>query len=94
MGTHRRLEPAPGLSTWWLNHVAPHMRVLMDKEGPFKKCAYDGPKPPRAPGLAAVPHTKPEAGIRLRTSAGFAGPLILWSARVGRLLRGHQRVGV
>jgi hypothetical protein len=38
------------------------MRVLMDKEGPFKKCAYDGHKPPLAPGLA-LPHTEPEAGI-------------------------------
>jgi hypothetical protein len=39
---HLRLEPALGLSTWWLNHADPHMRVLMDKECPFKKCAYDG----------------------------------------------------
>jgi hypothetical protein len=28
---HLRLEPALGLSTWWLNHADPHMRVLMDK---------------------------------------------------------------
>jgi hypothetical protein len=60
---HLRLEPALGISTWWLNHVDPHMRVLMDKEGPFKKCAYDGHKPPRAAGLAALPHSEPEAGI-------------------------------
>jgi hypothetical protein len=60
---HLRLEPALGISTWWLNHADPHMRVLMDKEGPFKKCAYDGHKPPRTPGLAALPHTGPEAGI-------------------------------
>lgn len=60
---HLRLEPALGVSTWWLNHADPHMRVLMDKEGPFKKCAYDGHKPPRTPGLAALPHTEPEAGI-------------------------------
>ncbi|BCW68893.1 hypothetical protein NicSoilB4_36560 (plasmid) [Arthrobacter sp. NicSoilB4] len=60
---HLRLEPALGVSTWFLNHADPHMRVLMDKEGPFKKCAYDGHKPPRAPGLAALPHTEPETGI-------------------------------
>jgi hypothetical protein len=60
---HLRLEPALGISTWWLNHADPHMRVLMDKEGPFKKCAYDGHKPPRTPGLAALPHNEPEAGI-------------------------------
>jgi hypothetical protein len=60
---HLRLEPALGISTWWLNHADPHMRVLMDKEGPFKKCAYDGHKPPRSLGLASLPHTEPEAGI-------------------------------
>jgi hypothetical protein len=60
---HLRLEPALGVSTWWLNHADPHMRALMDKEGPFKKCAYDGHKPPRTPGLAALPHVVPEAGI-------------------------------
>jgi hypothetical protein len=38
------------------------MRVLMDKEGPFKKCAYDGHKTP-TPERAALPHLIPEAGI-------------------------------
>jgi hypothetical protein len=59
---HLRLEPALGVSTWWLNHADPHMRVLMDKEGPFKKCAYDGHKTP-APDRTALPHKSPEAGI-------------------------------
>ncbi len=59
---HLRLEPALGISTWWLNHADPHMRVLTDKEGPFKKCAYDGHKTPTA-GKAALPHIVPEAGI-------------------------------
>lgn len=59
---HLRLEPALGVSSWWLNHADPHMRILMDTEGPFKKCAYDGHKPP-APGKAALPHVLPEAGI-------------------------------
>jgi hypothetical protein len=59
---HLRLEPALGISTWWLNHADPHMRVLMDKEGPFKKCAYDGHKQP-VPEKAALPHVVPEAGI-------------------------------
>jgi hypothetical protein len=59
---HLRLEPALGLSTWWLNHADPHMRVLMDTEGPFKKCAYDGHKKP-TPEKAALPHVVPEAGI-------------------------------
>lgn len=59
---HLRLEPALGVSTWWLNHADPHMRILMDKEGPFKKCAYDGHKTP-APDKTALPHKTPEAGI-------------------------------
>nr|WP_173160869.1 DUF4913 domain-containing protein [Arthrobacter sp. 68b]AKG47409.1 hypothetical protein [Arthrobacter sp. 68b] len=59
---HLRLEPALGVSTWWLNHADPHMRVLMDKEGPFKKCAYDGHKTP-ARDRTALPHKTPEAGI-------------------------------
>ena len=59
---HLRLEPALGISTWWLNHADPHMRILMDKEGPFKKCAYDGHKPP-VPEKAALPHVTPEAGV-------------------------------
>lgn len=60
---HLRMEPALGLSTWWLNHADPHMRVLMDKEGPFKKCAYDGHKPARTPGPASLPHATPEEGL-------------------------------
>jgi hypothetical protein len=59
---HLRLEPALGVSTWWLNHADPHMRILMDKEGPFKKCAYDGHKRP-ARGRSALPHVTPEKGI-------------------------------
>lgn len=59
---HLRLEPALGVSTWWLNHADPHMRILMDKEGPFKKCAYDGHKTPTS-DRSALPHKAPEAGI-------------------------------
>jgi hypothetical protein len=51
-----------GVSTWWLNHADPHMRVLMDEEGPFKKCAYDGHKFPAGEG-AVLPHVVPEVGI-------------------------------
>ena len=54
---------ALGVGIWWLNHADPHMRVLMDKEGPFKQCAYDGHKPARTPGLASLAHSPPEAGF-------------------------------
>jgi hypothetical protein len=60
---HLRMEPALGLSTWWLNHADPHMRVLMDKKGRFKKCAYDGHKPARTSALSALPHIPPEEGL-------------------------------
>ncbi|BCW73473.1 dihydroxy-acid dehydratase [Arthrobacter sp. NicSoilB8] len=43
-------------------HADPHMRLLMDKEGPFKKCAYHGHETP-ARDRTALPHKTPEAGI-------------------------------
>jgi hypothetical protein len=56
-----RFEAAMGLSTWWLNHADRHMRVLMDKEGSFKKFAYDGETPhvPRALQLSRTGRRKP-----------------------------------
>lgn len=59
---HFPLEPALGVSTWCLNHAGPHMRILMDKEGPFKKCAYDRHKTPQSE-RATLLHVIPEAGI-------------------------------
>ncbi|AOT05377.1 hypothetical protein ASPU41_05935 [Arthrobacter sp. U41] len=59
---HLRLEPALGISTWWLDHADPHMHTLMDKEGPFKKCAYEGHKTP-ALDKSSLPHKLPEEGI-------------------------------
>lgn len=58
-----RLEPALGVSTWFLNHAGQHMRVLMDKEGHFKKCAYDGHKIRLISGGAPLSHLEPEMGI-------------------------------
>jgi uncharacterized protein DUF4913 len=35
-----RLDPATGLSTWFLNHCDPHMREIMDgSTGPLSKCS-------------------------------------------------------
>ncbi|MBE1598853.1 MULTISPECIES: DUF4913 domain-containing protein [Streptomyces] len=37
---HLRREPALGMSTWWLYHFDPHLRVLMDTDtGPFAACS-------------------------------------------------------
>lgn len=34
-----RFDPATGLSNWWLRHVDPHLRALMDPvTGPFARC--------------------------------------------------------
>lgn len=60
---HLRLEPALGISTWWLNHADPHMRVLMDTQGPFKKCAHDNRHVTPSATKSALPHAVPEAGI-------------------------------
>ncbi|MFG2774922.1 DUF4913 domain-containing protein [Streptomyces sp. NPDC048350] len=35
-----RQEPGAGMSTWWLHHADPHLRVLMDPDmGPFAACS-------------------------------------------------------
>jgi hypothetical protein len=60
---HLRLEPALGMSSWWLNHADPHMRVLMDTKGPFKKCAHDNRHVARSADKTALPHAVPERGI-------------------------------
>ncbi|MFE6824946.1 DUF4913 domain-containing protein [Streptomyces sp. NPDC057690] len=37
---HLRQDPALGMSTWWLHHADPHLRVLMDADsGPFAACS-------------------------------------------------------
>jgi hypothetical protein len=61
---HLRLEPALGISTWWLNHADPHMRVLMDKENPFK----NGP-------TTATSHRVPLVSLRSRTRNPRQEPL-------------------
>ena len=52
-----RLEPGPGMSTWWTLHFDPHMRLLTDAErGPFAHCTRGhaegkpGPLPLEKPG--------------------------------------------
>lgn len=45
-----RLEAGTGSSDWWLQHADPHMRVLLDPEGPFFNCGdgHSAPKPMEA----------------------------------------------
>jgi hypothetical protein len=43
---HLRLDPATGMSVWFRDHADHHMAVLLDSEGPFKRCsAGKGHKP-------------------------------------------------
>ncbi|MEU8548181.1 DUF4913 domain-containing protein [Streptomyces roseoverticillatus] len=38
-----RLEPMLGMTTWWIQHADPHLRILMDpKQGPFAACSPEG----------------------------------------------------
>lgn len=37
---HLRLDPALGMSQWWLYHADPHLAALMDPDtGPFAACS-------------------------------------------------------
>ena len=57
---HLRLDPATGMSNWWLHHVDPHMRVLMDPvAGPFTQCT-NGVHNENPPPL---PVQEPPAGL-------------------------------
>lgn len=43
---HLRFDPALGMSHWWIHHVDPHLRALLDPvTGPFARCA-DGHRNP------------------------------------------------
>jgi hypothetical protein len=43
---HLRLDPATGMSVWFRDHADHHMAVLLDSDGPFKRCsAGKGHKP-------------------------------------------------
>lgn len=53
-----RFEADLGISNWWIHHVDPHMRVLLDPvTGPFARCAQGHerseplPTVPPPPGL-------------------------------------------
>lgn len=45
-----RQDPSTGLSVWYLNHADPHMRVLLDKDGPFAGADHDDPVNTNRPG--------------------------------------------
>lgn len=51
---HLRLDPATGMSTWFLHHCDPHLRAIMDaSDGPLSHCdvtdGHHGKKRPLPP---------------------------------------------
>jgi Domain of unknown function (DUF4913) len=36
---HLRQDPATGMSVWFRDHADHHMAVLLDSDGPFKRCS-------------------------------------------------------
>lgn len=40
---HLRHDAALGMTTWWIQHADPHLKVLMDpRQGPFAACSPEG----------------------------------------------------
>lgn len=56
-----RREPAPSLSTWWRDHLDPHMRALTDAEGTFYRCSADVHEPVHEQSLTWTAHSAPDA---------------------------------
>lgn len=59
---HLRLDPATGLSTWYTDHADPHMRVLLDKDGPFGSADEDDPENLNRPGQP-LPYVPPHEAL-------------------------------
>jgi Domain of unknown function (DUF4913) len=39
--TLRVTDPATGMSTWWRDHLDPHLTALTNEYGPFSRCTPD-----------------------------------------------------
>jgi hypothetical protein len=60
---HLRLDPATGISVWFRDHADHHMAVLLDSEGPFKRCSVEKGHGERQ--LEPLPLVDPPAGLFL-----------------------------
>ena len=58
-----RMDGSLGISTWWINHADPHMRMLMAPNGCFKKCVYNGHTERTKPEHLSLPHIEPEMDL-------------------------------
>lgn len=58
---HLRLDPATGMSVWFRDHADHHMAVLLDPDGPFKRCSPDKGHSTRE--LDPLPLVEPPPGL-------------------------------
>jgi len=58
---HLRLDPATGISVWFRDHADHHMAVLLDSDGPFKRCTVEKGHGDRQ--LDPLPLVDPPAGL-------------------------------
>jgi hypothetical protein len=57
---HLRLDPTTGMSVWFRDHADHHMQVLLDSEGPFRRCSIEKGHSDR---LEALPLEEPPKGL-------------------------------
>lgn len=55
-----RRDPAPAMSTWWRDHLDPHMRMLTDADGVFYRCSADVHEPAHEQAAVWSAHTAPD----------------------------------
>ncbi|MBS0592016.1 MAG: DUF4913 domain-containing protein [Proteobacteria bacterium] len=57
---HLRLDPTTGMSVWFRDHADHHMQILLDNDGPFRRCSIDKGHSDR---LEALPLVEPLPGL-------------------------------
>ena len=58
---HLRLDPATGMSVWFRDHADHHMAILLDSNGPFKRCSAERGHVERQ--LDPLPLVEPPEGL-------------------------------
>lgn len=55
-----RRDTAPAMSTWWRDHLDPHMRMLTDADGVFYRCSAEVHEPAHEQAAVWSAHTAPD----------------------------------
>jgi Domain of unknown function (DUF4913) len=63
---HLRHDPATGISIWFRDHADHHMTILLDSDGPFKRCSADKGHSERQ--LDPLPVVEPPPGLFASTT--------------------------